>query len=210
MTHTYVCPSPAERAVLHARLATVSSNASDIQARMTSFETDALALPLDGLLSQQGEVYARFTNRGPDHLELTVPGVFEFSCGAGNHLVQPIWNSTTDELVSGCTNHGAMATHIAPGVEQVGVAAGGPQCPRLHLSPGAASGWIEVGRLMDTLNFNTWTLPRGVQPLNLTSNYTVTVGVIKRDAMLQGGGAQVSQKTIFSCNFFKKCNIDRP
>ena len=177
---------------------------------MTSFETDALALPLDGLLSQQGEVYARFTNRGPDHLELTVPGVFEFSCGAGNHLVQPIWNSTTDELVSGCTNHGAMATHIASGVEQVGVAAGGPQCPRLHLSPGAASGWIEVGRLMDTLNFNTWTLPRGVQPLNLTSNYTVTVGVIKRDAMLQGGGAQVSQKTIFSCNFFKKCNIDRP
>eukprot|EP01046_Picozoa_sp_COSAG06_P110517 COSAG06_NODE_57056_length_282_cov_0.245902_1_plen_73_part_01 len=55
-------------------------------------------------------MYARFTNRGPDHLDLTVPGVFEFSCGAGNHLVQPIWNSTTDELVSGCTNHGAMAT----------------------------------------------------------------------------------------------------
>ena len=43
---------------------------------------------------------------------------------------------------------------------------------------------------MDTLNFNTWTLPRGVQPLNLTSNYTVAVGVIKRGAMLQGGGAQ--------------------
>ena len=96
-------------------------------------------------------------------LSLTLPGGFEFSCGEGNHLTLPIWNRTTNELVSGCTARGDLSAHISPGVEQVGVAAGGPTCPRTGpLPPGGGSGWVEVGQLMDTLNFVSWSLPRGV------------------------------------------------
>jgi hypothetical protein len=164
-------------------------NATDIQSRMSNYETDALALPLDGLLNQAGEVFAKFTNLdAKTELNLTLPGVYELSFKEGNHLTLPIYNSTTGELVSGCTARGGLSHHIAPGIERVGVAAAGPSCPRIGgLLPGASTGWIEVGRLWDTLNFATWNLPRGVRPIDQTSNYSVTVATIKAAAMLNGG-----------------------
>ena len=131
------------------------------------------------LLGPCSELAARgVPRRGQAELSLTLPGGFEFSCGEGNHLTLPVWNSTTNELVSGCTARGELSAHVSPGVEQVGVAAGGPTCPRTGpLPPGGSSGWVEVGQLMDTLNFVSWSLPRGVHPINRTSNFSVEVAV---------------------------------
>ena len=176
-------------------------NSSDIVARSTAFETSSQSLALDGLLSQSGEVYAKFHNMGPDALDLTLPFMHYMSPGPENHLTKAYWNSTSRQLMSGCTVYGDTVTPQMIGVFPPFKAVQGPNCTRVKLQPGAVSEWTEVGSNFDTLMFGTWEIPRlkhcatspgagAIEgcPSNRTSNFSVAFAVVKEETSRRGGG----------------------
>ena len=61
-------------------------NATDIMGRATKYENGGLQLPLDGYMSQAGEVYMKFRNAGAGPLNLTIPGVSSNSHGSQTML----------------------------------------------------------------------------------------------------------------------------
>ena len=190
-------------------------NQTDIWSRIDKWENGGLTLSLDGLLNQHGEVFFKVENVGPTPIALTVPGEFYMSVGYANHLTNAVWNGTFPTkhkdgtvtygaLATGCGVHGdSSANSMVMGPQGIWEAAGGPNCPRIQLSPGATSDWVETGRVLDVFNFGTWNLPRGVpaeyqgcahpkpgcgphRPA-VISNYSITVGVAS-DAMIERGG----------------------
>jgi hypothetical protein len=46
----------------------LTTNKTDVMSRATLYEAGGLSVPLDGLLTQAGEVYFKFTNTGADSL----------------------------------------------------------------------------------------------------------------------------------------------
>ena len=105
-------------------------NQTDIQGRMLHYEAGAEQLALDGLLGQDGEVFARF-NCSPDAapgLHAVLPRAYALSIGPDSHLTNAVWNNRTNMLEQGCTPLGGAAAN------------GGPVCPRLALARGRSSG----------------------------------------------------------------------
>ena len=88
-----------------------------------------LVLPLDGLLTQGGEVFAKIHNHNTTvGLNLTIPFVMGHSIYWDTHLRLPLAPATAGGApTSGCT-------HTA-----------GPQCPVVSVAPGAVSDWVDVG-----------------------------------------------------------------
>ena len=105
-------------------------NATDVMSRATTFESHDLWLPLDGLLSQQGEVYFKIHAPGPGDVNMTVPPTAGPEAGTGR-LTQAVWDNAMNKLVSGCP---------------------GPLCPQIFVAEGATSAWVEVGRVMSPFN----------------------------------------------------------
>ena len=97
---------------------------------------------------------------GPDALDLTLPFMHYMSPGPENHLTKAYWNSSSRQLMSGCTVYGDTVTPQMIGVFPPFKAVQGPNCTRVKLQPGAVSEWTEVGSNFDTLMFGTWEIPR--------------------------------------------------
>eukprot|EP01051_Picozoa_sp_SAG22_P003127 SAG22_NODE_149_length_17456_cov_5.058363_2_plen_767_part_00 len=159
----------------------LTPNATDVLSRATTFEFGGLTLPLDGLLTQAGEVYFRFMNRGNETMSVVVPYMSYTSPGPTNHLTNAFWNVTTQQLLSGCTLRGQFEAGDDTSVP--GSAPGGPNCTRLTVLAGARSAWTDVGRSMDTLNHGTLNLPPAGQ-------YVLEVGVARDEVLHSGGGGQ--------------------
>jgi hypothetical protein len=117
-------------------LVMLTPNASDVALRLTA---EKIMLPLDGLLSQAGEVFARFRNYGATNLSMTLPYSYMHSPYFSMHLHRPLAPAGAE----GCSR------------------AGGPLCPTLLVPPAATSAWVEVGSLMDPFKESSWNLPAG-------------------------------------------------
>lgn len=157
-------------------------NQTDVMNRALVYEVGHLSLPLDGYATQQGEVYARFTNLGPTALNLTLSSMYSHSGAAGNHLTLPFWDNVTNALVAGCSYKGDQTFIHAHSEATFKPADGGPRCPRVLLpTTGQSSDWIEVGSLLDTYNHGTWNFPRGT--------YKVDIGIASSDIQRNGGGS---------------------
>lgn len=134
----------------------LTPNATDVALRLGegALKYEATMLPLDGLLSQAGEVFMKIHNYGPKQLVLRIPYTYSHSPYYSMHLILPSASGKPPNMRvgSGCTFHG------------------GPLCPVINLTAGATSEWTDVGRAMGTFNHGTWNLPHG--------NYTVTFGVL--------------------------------
>jgi hypothetical protein len=155
----------------------ITTNATDIQSRYTSFETGHTSLPLDGLLSQAGEVYAKISSRNDSQVQLVVPYSQYNSVGPDNHLTSAYWNQTVRRLVSGCTYRGTSQT---PSMTAAG---GGPNCRRIATRTGQVSSlWTEVGSMLDPFNHGNWLWPAAGQ------GYNLTIGVANSDVLQRGGG----------------------
>ena len=61
------------------------------RSRATLYETGGLSVPLDGLLTQAGEVYFKFENTGPATLDIVVPYTYYSSVGPNTHLTSAYW-----------------------------------------------------------------------------------------------------------------------
>lgn len=83
-------------------------------------------LPLDGMLTQSGDVWLRVTNSGPD--KLTFKGGKAGGAGKGN------WQQ-----------HSPYWVHIRNW-----------EAPAIEVEPGKTTDWIEVGGLMDSLAHGQW------------------------------------------------------
>ena len=80
----------------------LTTYATDITMRMTY---EKPFLPLDGLLSQAGEVFFKVENTADIVFNLSVPYSYIHSPYFGMHLVLPV--GSPDKPVSGCTRSGA-------------------------------------------------------------------------------------------------------
>eukprot|EP01051_Picozoa_sp_SAG22_P018550 SAG22_NODE_3155_length_1898_cov_1.841579_1_plen_180_part_00 len=134
-------------------------------------------------------------------MDLTLPSMTYFSPGPDNHLTKAYWNRTSGQLMSGCTVYGDTVTPQMAGGFPPYKAVGGPNCTKVKLARGGASAWIEVGSNFDTLMFGTWAIPRlkhcltspgaGATegcPANRTSNFSVSLAVVKDQVSRCGGG----------------------
>ena len=129
----------------------LSRNHSDIRMRL---EHPPLVLPLDGLLTQAGEVFVKVHNHNTTEvLNLTVPFVVGHSIYYDTHLRLPLAPATVGGApFSSCTH------------------TGGPHCPVVSVPPGGVSDWVDVGGLMDTFNHGQWSFQFG--------NYSLQLGVL--------------------------------
>ena len=114
-------------------------------------------LPLDGLLSQAGEVYAQFQNTGNVSLNFTVPSsIPKAPCGqSSGDLTNPVptavgsWHG----LKSGC----GWATQGDNG-----------GCIKISMAPGEFSPITYVGHLWNSLNDGSWNVPQQLGQGNLS------------------------------------------
>ena len=106
-------------------------------------------LPLDGLLSQSGEVYAQIHNTGNVSLNFTVPAsIPKAPCGqAAGDLTNPVTKTigSWTGLLAGC----GWATQGDNG-----------GCPHVALEPGETSPVLYVGELFNSLNDGSWNVPQ--------------------------------------------------
>jgi hypothetical protein len=126
---------PAPAAKRNVDLVLLTPDAAGVEQRLK----EESYLPLDGLLTQSGDVYLKLHNAGAAAMTLEVPP---------------------------CTQHSPYWVHQRDW-----------QAVKLSAEPGAATDWVEVGGLLDTLNDGQWTLT--AQPA-AGLNYKVEFGV--RDA----------------------------
>jgi hypothetical protein len=151
---------PAEFAERSLDVLVLSRNHSDIRMRL---EHAPLVLPLDGLLTQGGEVFMKVHNHNATQpLNFTVPFVMGHSIYWDTHLRLPLAAATPGATpTSSCTH------------------TGGPQCPVISVAAGAVSDWVDVGGLMDAFNHGQWNFQFG--------NYSLEIGVLG-DANAAAGG----------------------
>jgi hypothetical protein len=131
-------------------LVMLSPNASDLALRMA---TETKILPLDGLLSQAGEVFVKLTNHDAENnVTVPVPLAYIHSPYFGQHLylnrsIRPGGCLEFDPKRKKCKKSAPSGIFVAPG---------------------ATTDWIDVGVMLDCINHGTWNWPRG--------NYSFTVG----------------------------------
>lgn len=142
---------PTEFADRNLDVLVLSRNHSDIRMRV---QHPPLVLPLDGLLTQGGEVFMRVHNHNTtEQLNLTVPFVTGHSIYYDTHLRLPLAPATPGAApTSSCTH------------------AGVPLCPVIAVPAGGVSDWVDVGGLMDTFNHGQWSFQFG--------NYSLQIGVL--------------------------------
>ena len=147
----------------------LTTNSTDVMSRALYYESGGLSVPLDGLLTQAGEVYFKFSNIGAAPLSMTIPYTYYSSVGPNTHLTAAYWNTTSNEMLSGCTilgDYNGENPGYWPGPKP---ALHGPNCTRTgSIPPGGTSPWLEVGSLMDPFYRGTWRLPPAGH-YNLTS-----------------------------------------
>jgi hypothetical protein len=105
-------------------------------------------VPFDGLLTQAGEVFFKLHNYGGRAMNMTVPRVDGHAKG---WWTEPFWNlplasndpSGLKPATAGCSQHG------------------GPLCPVITVPAGGTSPWVDVGGLMDAMDWGSWN-PAGV------------------------------------------------
>ena len=160
----------------------LTTNATDVMSRALFYESGGLSVPLDGLLTQAGEVYFKFSNLGSEPLSMTIPYTYYSSVGPNTHLTAAYWNATSSEMLSGCTylgDYDGGSLGYWPGPKP---ALHGPNCTHTgSIPPGGTSPWLEVGSLMDPFYQGTWRLPPA-------GYYNLTVGVAKDSVLTTGGG----------------------
>jgi hypothetical protein len=120
-------------------------NASDIQMRLSSGKDRPL--PLDGLLSQHGEVFFKVQNYNSKAFSLTLSQGYAHSPFLDQHLKYFSSSPQPNTTIAGnCT------------WSSCDYSANGAGCDSIDVPPRAISEWHEVGRYLDTLNHGTWLL----------------------------------------------------
>ena len=133
----------------------LTQNLTNIQNRML-FEQQ---LALDGMLSQQNEVFARVTNTGPDDMTLQFPMMAYHAACPGQHMI----------CIPYCTSRTSSdgVVHWYDGQNQpVGI-------PVLK---GGSSDWVEVGSRLDVFNDGTWQLMAVKPPPPPAPKYSCSMG----------------------------------
>jgi len=117
-------------------------------------------LPLDGMLTQSGDVFARLHNQ-PD--------------GAAMSLVVPH-----------CIEHSPYWVHLRdwPTPKAAASSAGSSADDPLAAAPGQSTGWVEVGGLMDSLNDGAWTWTAKLAKPGENLHYKVEFGVKGADGQI--------------------------
>ena len=113
----------------------LTSNLSDVATRLT-IGNRLGNTPLDGMLRQQGDVFARVINRGPSEVNISLPKG-KIHSSANTH----IWFPTKDGA------GGDDVTDVTPLL----MLQAGPE----H-SGRSTSRWVEIGGLLDGLNSGEW------------------------------------------------------
>eukprot|EP01051_Picozoa_sp_SAG22_P006855 SAG22_NODE_464_length_10191_cov_14.495541_2_plen_714_part_00 len=119
-------------------------NRSDVQMRISS-GTDR-PLPLDGLLSQYGQVYFKVKNYNSRPLALTVSQGYSHSPYLDQHL-------KFFPLPPGPNRTAASRRTCSAGCSYWGKGLG---CGRITVPAHNTSEWVEVGKFLDTLNHGSW------------------------------------------------------
>ena len=160
----------------------LTQNLTNIENRML-YEQQ---LALDGMISQQGEVFARVTNTGTQDLTLLFPMMAYHASCPGQHMI----------CIPYCTSR----------ISKDGVVHwyDGPNQPVAVPTPkGATSDWTEVGSRLDAFNDGTWQL-RAVPLLPPPPKYSCNMGAGHNQCGLDPAGAYLTT----TCS--KKCTNSTP
>eukprot|EP00041_Stephanoeca_diplocostata_P032483 m.1041146 g.1041146 ORF g.1041146 m.1041146 type:complete len:1572 (-) comp24157_c0_seq4:1290-6005(-) len=160
----------------------LTSNTSDLLLRLNA---TSRPLNLDGLIgTQHGEVLAKLESLADTAMSVTLPRTYSRSPLWKGKLVLPVLEHTqvhtnkthvvnTTRVISGCGYTGLVQLATSP---LRPLPAGLTRCVTVSLAPRAVSPWVDVGRLLDSLNHAAWNLPQG--------NYSITLALAD-----QGSGA---------------------
>ena len=114
----------------------LTANQTDVELRLRKEPY----LPLDGLMSQAGEVFFKVENTGGEAFNLSVPYTYIHSPFFGAHMVMPV-----------SAQPGNLSATVQAGCDWTR-GAHGPLCPTITAPAMGASEWVDVGWLMDTFN----------------------------------------------------------
>ena len=166
-------------------------NSSDIETRLNgSLFGEHEGLSFDTLVDNQfGEVFAKVKSHSDKGMHLTFPRTHNRSPIWEHRTYYPIWTNSTARTKGskaavphwafgdGCSDGVGKAVVIEPPPDPEKKPAKptkplwtpSPWCINLRLEPRSTTGWIDVGRMLDTFDHSELALPVG--------NYSVTFGV---------------------------------
>jgi hypothetical protein len=123
----------------------LTKNATDVESRL---KWGPLVLPLDGMLSQGGEVFFKVTNTNTTlQLNLSLPFVLGHSIYWDTHIRLPVNVSVPPDALPSAPRIASGCTHSDPH---------GATCPTIRVPPKATTDWIDVGYLIDVFNHGQW------------------------------------------------------
>ena len=145
-------------------------NSSDIATRLDglAFPSAGNGLLLDSLIaSQAGEVFARLDSSADAPFNFTFPRTWDRSPLWEEKIYYPTWVAASGgpRITDGCS--GSLTC------------SGGATCAEcitVLVPPHVATGWVDIGRMVDTLDHSTLALPHG--------NYTLTLALHEADGTM--------------------------
>jgi hypothetical protein len=180
----------------------LNPNATDLELRMNATcgapcgGSDVQGLIFDSFVgTQEGEVFARVTSESELAFNLPFPRTINRSPLWFGRSYFPTWANvdgpgTPWTLYDGCGAQHPKTVVYAPNASAAAPPppAGpiGSQCVYVRVGPREVSAWVDVGRMLDTLDHSSWNLPLGNYSLQLAVKDGATGALVPLPAVYKG------------------------
>jgi peptidoglycan hydrolase-like protein with peptidoglycan-binding domain len=205
----------------------LNPNSTDLEARMNvtnALGSDGNGLIFDSLIgTQEGEVFAQVTSESHLPFSLPVPrttnrsplwfGSNYYPTWVNTSVVDPVTQETFFHwtLADGCAYPRANTVLYAPnasaGAPPPPGTAGTSQCIFIQVEPGQTTDWMDVGRMMDTLDHSSWNLPTGNYSLKLAVKDAETGAMVSLPGVYKGNPPVAPTAKVLSHSLGAKTSI---